>query len=172
MGSVTVFATGEPLPPGEIDLTYYSPEGEFIRNPPEDMLRNLIFEYGQDYFQSGWGGGALSIMRYLQDGGITNDRSEPSLEFTFLDWHGFYFHHHDWGEGYHVPWDGSGRRELVEYWCGGNPERAPVACFVSRANAWAIMDCYRKTRRRWEGVQWISANNLYNGDMFEAWERP
>jgi hypothetical protein len=49
-------------------LTYYAPDGEHVFDPAPELLRALISEKGQGYYDGGRGGGALQMLRQTPDG--------------------------------------------------------------------------------------------------------
>jgi hypothetical protein len=159
VGSVTLFAGGVPIPPGEDALTYYTPDGDFIPGPPEGVLRDLIFERGQDYYDSGWGGGALQVMR-LTPQGIVRLNDQPSLEFFFIEPHGFFFRCYTKKGPPVVPYDGSGCGRLVEHDYGGDPMPVPVACFVPRQVAWEIVREFCRSRGCSPATTWVKWSEL------------
>jgi hypothetical protein len=163
MGSITLFADGATLPAGEDALTFYSPNGEFIRNPTEKLLRLLIFRKGHRYYGGGWGGACLQIMRALKGGGITIVRDEPGLEFFFVKPHGFFFRYWSKSGPTLVPHDASARKRLVKHYYGGDPMWVPIACFVSRQVAWETVQEYCRSRLPCTTIKWVPANSLNFG---------
>jgi hypothetical protein len=119
-------------------LTFYAPDGAHIPNPSCEMLHEFIFEKGHDYYAQGWGGGALEIMRHRVDA-IEKLNDQPTLEFFFVEPHGFFFRYYSVQGPVLVTYDGSGCERLCEHYYGGDPMRIPTACFVSRECAWEII---------------------------------
>jgi hypothetical protein len=142
-------------------LTYCSPDGDFIPNPTQQFLRDLIFQRGQDYFDSGCGAGSLKVLRHTP-GSIEVLRDQPMLEFFFLDPYGFFFECHTMAAqlGLLVPYDGSGRMEVVWHYYGGEPMPVPVACCVPRDRAWEIVQEFCRTRGCSPSVRWVKQSEL------------
>jgi hypothetical protein len=141
-------------------FTFYAPDGEFIPNPSPELLRELIFEKGQEYYAGGWGGGALQVIRYRVDVRTEHLSDQPSLEFFFVEPHGFFFRHYPPEGRELVPYDGSGCERLVEHYYGGDPMRVPIACFVPREAAWEIVQDFCRSRQPSSVVSWVLFGSL------------
>jgi hypothetical protein len=142
-----------------VALTYYAPDGTDTPNPSPRLLREIIFEEGPTYFETGWGGGALAVMRHGAHG-IKMMTDQPMLEFFLVEPHGFFFRYYPVQGPQMVPYDGSGCDRLVKHYYGGDPVRVPVACFVSREAAWEIVKVFRRSGECSPGVNWVPFGKL------------
>jgi hypothetical protein len=147
-------------------LTYYSPDGEHTPNPAPELLRELVFERGQDYYDEGWGGGALQVLRHTPKA-VEVLPGQPSLEFFYLEPHGFFLRFYPAAGGPLVPYDGSGCERLVRHYYGGDPMPVPVACCVPRELAWEVVQEFCCSRKPSPVVHWTRWGDLPIAE--EAW---
>ncbi len=147
-------------------LTYYAPDGEHVPDPSRHLLRELIFERGQDYYDCGWGGGALQVLDHTPEA-IKVLNGQPSLEFFFLESHGFFLRFYTGRDGMLVPFDGSDCSRLMRHYYGGDPMPVPVACCVPREVAWAIVEEFCRSRKPSPTVSWVRWGRL--PIPWEAW---
>jgi hypothetical protein len=147
-------------------LTYYSPDGEHVPDPPLQLLHQLVFERGQDHYNRGWGGGALQVLRYTRDG-VEVLNGQPSLEFFYLAPHGRFLRYYSAEGGMLVPYDGSGCARLMRHYYGGDPMPVPIACCVPREVAFEVVQAFCRSRQPSPAVAWTRWGTLPIPE--EAW---
>ncbi len=134
------------------ELTYYGPDGNVLKPTPE-FLRQLIYDKGQDYYDGGWGGGALQVMRHTPEG-IVNLSGQPSLEWFLVEPYGFFLRFYQVKGGPLVPYDGAGCDRMVEHYYGGDPMSVPAACCVPRDMAWEAVQEFCRSRQASPVILW------------------
>jgi hypothetical protein len=92
--------------------------------------------------------------------GIVQLNDQPSLEFFFIEPHGFFFRCYVKKGPIVVTYDGSGCDRLVKHYYGGDPMPVPVACCVPRQVAWEIIQEFCRSRDCSSTANWIEWSEL------------
>jgi hypothetical protein len=129
-------------------MQYRGPNNDTCENPSLEFLRTIIFERGHDYWDQGSG-----------DSGLWPEVGEP-LIFFYDHPHGFYMGFSPGGDVEVVPYDGGPCDEVVTHFVGGEPMRRPRACFISREQAWDIVQEFVCHHRRSPRFTWTSIGDL------------
>src|SRR6476661_7696728 len=97
-----------------IALSYVSPEGEPIADPSQDLLKEIVFESGADYWGNS-GEAYLGWVEYLNPG-YRDLLDRPRLVFLCCEPYGFYFIFEHPQKPRIVTYDGSGEQPRVKYY--------------------------------------------------------
>ena len=135
-------------------MYYRGPSGEKEDRPSLEFLRGIIFERGGEYWNEGGG-----------DAGLWPLSGEP-LIFFYVHPHGFYMSFLPDRDVEVVPYGGGSCEEVVMQYVGGEPMRRPRACFISREQAWDVVQEFVCHGRRSPRFNWVSIGDLkfYGGD--------
>lgn len=157
-----ILAEGMPLPPGEVILSLFTPDGESIPNPSEDVLRKLLFEMN---WAEVWGDdGMITYAWFLHTPSgrlvFSSVPNKPELFFFRREPYGFYFIYRDLNEREYVPDNGSASLETVCHGLGGNSYQFATTGFVPPTTALAILQEFTHSGRRDPSVKWVVAPPL------------
>ena len=135
-------------------LSLYGPL-ENIENPSEEYLRRMIFEFDEQFWDTGCGEMALNMSR---PAGFP--AGQPTLILFFEPGAGFFFQFERVDGVVLVPYDGTGWEDLISHHVGGEPFWVPRACCVSREMAWQIIKHYADHREPSPLVNWVPFEDL------------
>jgi hypothetical protein len=142
-----------------IALTYFSPEGDFIANPPLELLHSLLFEEPPEYWCQGSGMSDLCFIDHTETAYVAiNDR--PSLSFFAVEPYGVLLSYQAPRQSSQVPCIGLAGKPWVMHYVGGEPMYVPLACFVSRPVAWEAVQEFVRSQRKPEALDWVSYVSL------------
>lgn len=157
-----ILAEGMPLPQGEAILSLFTPDGEIIPNPSEDVLRKLLFEMN---WAEVWGDdGMITYAWFLHTPSgrlvFNSVPNKPELFFFGREPYGFYLLYRGLDQREYVPDNGSGSLETVCHGLGGNPYQFATTGFVPPTTALAILREFTQSGRRDPSVKWVVAPPL------------
>jgi hypothetical protein len=101
----------------------------------------------------------LQVLRHTAEG-FEVLHSHPSLEFFYLEPHGFFLRFYSARGGQLVPYDGSGCERLVRHDYGGDAMPVPVASCVPREIAWEVVQEFCRSRQPSPVVRWLRWSEL------------
>lgn len=121
--------------------------GNTYENPNPEMLQDLIFNAGDEF----WAGGNGEAALYFYE----NDRRKSKLLLTGLEDYGFMLHqaYDSSSEDELVLVEGEHPGETVEVVIGGEPIPCRSEYFVSKETAWQVVDYFLQTGKR-NGFNW------------------
>lgn len=157
-----VLANGMALPQGEALLSLFTPDGEIVANPTDDLLNRLVFE---THWAEHWGNdGVITFAWFLYTpSGVPIFNSvpdKPEIFFFRRAPYGFYFIFRDPGGRESVPDNGSNSAEMVSHHLGGNAYLFPATGFVPPATALAILLEFARSGHPDASVTWVEAPPL------------
>lgn len=127
-------------------IEFFSPpDGEIIRNPKPESLKELVLNRGEDYWNAGAGQGSLDRKQ--------RGRSLQLL-LTFSTDHGFYLEYIDRNDVYFVSMGEGTFDQTVTVEVGGDPILLPTAFFISPDQAWAAVEEFCATGKRTTAIRW------------------
>lgn len=126
-------------------VKYYAPYGKDIENLTEDYLKDVIFNYSQDYWEKGSGDSGIEVSEYSN-----------RIIFFYKEEYGFFIMLHP---DYYVPYNINVPIETVNHRIGGELFQVPSCSFVSREEAYNIISNFIKNGDVLEKYNWV--------DMYE-----
>ncbi len=128
-------------------ITFLTPSGEDIENPPEAILENFIYAKDETYWNSNAG-----------DAGLWYDESEnrkAELNIVFERSYGFRFVYSSYQDNadYLLKSDNNLQKEILLY-VGGEPIKYSAADFVNKDIAWQVIKEFLHSGNQSPKFQW------------------
>lgn len=129
-------------------IVYNGPVEEYIENPSEQFIKEIIFNKDESYWKQGSGDSCFEV-----------DGSEERLIFFYDEPYGFFIMQHP---DYLVMCNKNIEIETVEHLVGGEPMRVPTCSYVDREMTYRIVNEFIATKSMPAFVEWI---DLYDIDF-------
>ncbi|MFS8300867.1 hypothetical protein [Bacillus altitudinis] len=129
-------------------IVYNGPVEEPVENPEEEFIKNIFFGKAADYWKQGSGDSCFEV-----EGG------DEWLIFFYDEPYGFFIMRHP---DYLVPLNKGVEIETIEHLVGGEPMKVPSCSYVSREEAYRIVQHFLSTKTMPDFVEWV---DLYDIDF-------
>ena len=140
-----------------MEIVFAPPAGKAIQNPSLEMLRDLVFQYEQNYWRRGSGDAKLYAAKrpLYRDGALASGRAIALMGLSFKEPYGFHVSHSFSGEDDYVAISSHDYTETAELILEGNPWNIPVAFFVPREAAWDAVQEFIESGTRSAKLEWV-----------------
>ncbi|WP_144491102.1 hypothetical protein [Bacillus sp. WP8] len=129
-------------------IVYNGPVEEPVENPGEEFIKNIFFEKEADYWKQGSGDSCFEV-----------EGEDEWLIFFYDEPYGFFIMRHP---DYLVPLNEDVEIETIEHLVGGEPMKVPSCSYVSREEAYRIVQHFLSTKTMPDFVDWV---DLYDIDF-------
>jgi hypothetical protein len=132
-------------------VTFLPPIGDDIAGPPLSTLKDLVFDAGEVYWNSGSGEAGLN---YVEAGEITK------LRMIFDKNFGFYLVYIDAQGGRFTSLGPGDFEKIATPFVGGDPIRVPSRFFLPVDSAWTVIKEFCETGQKSSRTAWLRAKDL------------
>jgi hypothetical protein len=130
-----------------METLFRHPNGEFIKNPSEAMLRKIIFNTDEKYWN--FGAGEISLETQLES-------NQVMLTISFKAPYGFLVQYgaFDSTDDY-VAISSKDYTQTIEIFIGGNPWTVPTSFFISQDKAWKAVLDFLTSGKMTSSLNWV-----------------